>query len=152
MSALSPLPFYWRGLKHYLNLCLNRTFPHISVYSTWIDKGFVQPRTVRLTPTTPPYSSKAKGVPDYSVPEDYRAISGKGTYISSIGSAGDLGGKSSQGSSEGGRASKASSVTRSSKTYSSNAYVWPGDEHNVKVCFRLYSVACVFIVYILLCF
>ncbi|CAL8390208.1 unnamed protein product [Gadus morhua 'NCC'] len=68
-------------------------------------------------------SSKAKGVPDYSVPVDYRAISGKGTYISSLGSAGDLGGKSSQGSSEGGRASKASSVTRSSKTYSSNAYV-----------------------------
>ncbi|XP_059895882.1 claudin-10-like isoform X2 [Gadus macrocephalus] len=68
-------------------------------------------------------NSKAKGVPNDSVPEDYRAISSKGTYISSIGSAGDLGGKSSQGSSEGGRASKASSVTRSSKTYSSNAYV-----------------------------
>ncbi|CAL8369398.1 unnamed protein product [Arctogadus glacialis] len=64
-------------------------------------------------------SSKAQGVPNDSVvPEDYRAVSGKGTYISSIGSAGDLGGKSSRGS-----ASKASSVTRSSKTYSSNAYV-----------------------------
>ena len=132
MSALSALTLNWRGLKHCLKPCLNLTFTLISDYSTWMNKAFIQPRTVFLTFTTPTCSSKAKGVPNYSFPEDYRAISSKGTYISSVGSEVGLGGKSSQGSSDGSRGSKASSDTRSSKTYSTNAYVWPGDEHDVK--------------------
>ena len=118
MSALSALTLNWRGLKHCLKPCLNLTFTLISDYSTWMNNAFIQPRTVFLTFTTPTCSSKAKGVPNYSFPEDYRAISSKG--------------KSSQGSSDGSRGSKASSDTRSSKTYSTNAYVWPGDEHDVK--------------------
>lgn len=67
-------------------------------------------------------SSKRKGLPNYEHPEQYQAISAKGTYISSVASKGGPGGKSSQGSSTGdSRASSGS--TRSSRTHSSNAYV-----------------------------
>ncbi|CAL8268142.1 unnamed protein product [Lota lota] len=68
-------------------------------------------------------SSKRKGVPNYIVPEEYSSISGKGNHIPTVGTEGALGRKLSQGSSDESRASRASSVTRSSRAYSANAYV-----------------------------
>ncbi|CAL8322074.1 unnamed protein product [Merluccius merluccius] len=72
-------------------------------------------------------SSKTKDLPNYGFPEEYKAISAKGTYISSVASEGVRRGKSSLGSSAQSStqssASSASTGTRSSQAYSSNAYV-----------------------------